>query len=187
MIKIAASARFSFTFPADRVTTYEFYSDITRLVKYLQHIELESAGPDYQYRLYYNTVELGTYHIHVYCDVRLDLVPGHHTMRMVSIENLPPIETEVTINATKTRGYYSSEAFFHDEGDQTRVEYTLKMLAKPPRPKGMRFMPSKMVDKIANNITNNRMREIAEYFIESSIADFSTWQAEREQQQNADG
>ncbi len=180
MIKIAASARFSFLFPADRVTTYEFYSDIHRLVSYLQHIELENASPDHNYRLYYNTVELGTYHIHVYADVRLDIVPGYHTMRMVSVENLPPIETEVTINSTQTRGYYSSEAFFQDEGDQTRVEYTLKMLATPPRPKGMRFMPSKMVDKIANNITNNRMREIAEYFIESSIADFPRWKMEKE-------
>jgi hypothetical protein len=183
MIKIAASARFSFLFPADRITTYEFYSDFSRLVNYLQHIELVDSSPDYQYRLYYNTVELGTYHIHVYADVRMDLVPGHHTMRMVAIENLPPIETEVTFNATKTRGYYSSEAFFHDEGEQgTRVEYMLKMLAKPPRPMGMRFMPSKMVDKIANNITNHRMREIADYFIESSLADYPRWLTERQQQ-----
>ena len=180
MIKIAASARFSFVFPADRVTTYEFYSDINRLVNYLQHIELVESNPDYQYRLYYSTVELGTYHIHVYADVRMDLVPGYHTMRMVPIENLPPIETEVTFNSTKTRGYYSSEAFFHEvDANQTRVEYLLKMMAKPPRPMGMRFMPGKMVDKIANNITNNRMKEIANYFIESSIADYPRWQAER--------
>ncbi|MBK8986065.1 MAG: DUF1997 domain-containing protein [Chloroflexi bacterium] len=179
MIKIAASARFSFIFPADRVTTYEFYSDINRLVRYLQHIDLVDSSAEHQYRLYYSTVELGTYHIHVYADVRLDLVPGHHTMRMVPIENLPPIETEVTFNSTKTRGYYSSEAFFHDEGDQTRVEYLLKMQAKPPRPKGMRFMPGTLVDKIANNITNNRMREIAEYFIESSVADYPNWLDEK--------
>lgn len=179
MIKIAASARFSFIFPADRVTTYEFYSDINRLVSYLQHIELVSSGPDLQYRLYYSTVELGTYHIHVYADVRMDLVPGHHTMRLVPIENLPPVETAVTFNSTTTRGYYSSEAFFHEEGKQTRVEYMLKMMAKPPRPMGMRFMPGKVVDKIANNITNHRMREIANYFIESSVADYPRWQAER--------
>jgi hypothetical protein len=180
MIKIAAKARFSFMFPADRKTTFEFYGDMTRMTNYLQHIKLVNTLPDFQYRLYYNTVELGTYHIHVYCDVRLDVVPGYQTIRVVSVENLPTIETEVTINATTTRGFYSSEAFFHDEGDQTRVEYTLAMQAKPPRPKGMRFMPGKMVDKIANNITNHRMREIAEYFIESSIADFPRWQTERQ-------
>lgn len=153
---------------------------MTRMVNYLQHIELVNALPGSQYRLYYNTVELGTYHIHVYCDVRMDMDSDCQTMRVVSVENLPTIETEVTINATTTRGFYSSETFFHEEDGQTRVEYTLSLQANPPRPKGMRFMPRQMVDKIANNITNHRMREIAENFIESSIADFPRWQIERE-------
>lgn len=180
MINIAAKARFSFMFPADIQTAFEFYSDMTRMADYLHHIELVNTLSTSQHRLYYNTVELGTYHIHVYCDVRLDATPTDYTMRIVPVENLPPIETEVTINATTTRGFYSSEAFFHEEGNETRVEYTLALQAKPPRPKGMRFMPRRMVDKIANNITNHRMREIAENFIESSIADFPRWQAERE-------
>lgn len=180
MIKIAAKARFSFMFPADRKTTFEFYSDMNRMANYLQHIELVHSQSDSEFRLYYNTVELGTYHIHVYCDVRMDNQPDDFLISIVSVENLPPIETEVTINATTTRGFYSSESTFHEEGEETRVEYTLSLQAKPPRPKGMRFMPSKMVDKIANNITNHRMREIAEHFIESSIADFPRWQAERE-------
>lgn len=180
MIKIAAKARFSFMFPADRKTTFEFYSDMRRMPDYLKHIELVVSDSNSGFRLYYNTVELGTYHIHVYCDVRMDCNLDDYSVDIVSVENLPPIETHVTINATTTRGFYSSEAFFHEEGDETRVEYTLSLQAKPPRPKGMRFMPRKMVDKIANNITNHRMREIAENFIESSIADFPRWQAERE-------
>jgi len=178
MIKIAAKARFSFLFPADRKTTFEFYSDMNRMANYLHHIELVNSQSESEYRLYYNTVELGTYHIHVYCDVRLDIQSDDYIVRIASVENLPPIETNVTINATTTRGFYSSEAFFHEEGDETLVEYTLALQAKPPRPKGMRFMPRKMVDKIANNITNHRMREIAEYFIESSIADFPRWQTD---------
>lgn len=180
MIKIAAKARFSFMFPADRKTAFEFYSDMNRMADYLKHIELVDSDSASEFRLYYNTVELGTYHIHVYCDVRMDSRSDNYSISIVSVENLPPIETDVTINATTTRGFYSSEAFFHEEGDETRVEYTLSLQATPPRPKGMRFMPRKMVDKIANNITNHRMREIAENFIESSIADFSRWQSERE-------
>jgi hypothetical protein len=179
MIKIAAKARFSFMFPANRETAFEFYSDMTRMAAYLQHIELVNTLSNVQHRLYYNTVELGTYHIHVYCDVRMDLNRNDHTMSIVPVENLPPIETAVTINATTTRGFYSSETLFYEAGDETRIEYTLSLEAKPPRPKGMRFMPSRMVDTIANNITNHRMREIAEYFIESSIADFPRWQSER--------
>lgn len=180
MIKIAAKARFSFIFPADRKTTFEFYSDMNRMADYLHHIELVDSQSDSEFRLYYNTVELGTYHIHVYCDVRMVSNLDDYSLTIISVENLPPVETEVTINATTTRGFYSSESSFHEEGDVTRVEYTLALQAKPPRPKGMRFMPRKMVDKVANNITNHRMREIAENFIESSIADFPRWQAERE-------
>ncbi|MCZ7668900.1 MAG: DUF1997 domain-containing protein [Chloroflexi bacterium] len=180
MIKIAAKARFSFMFPADIKTAFEFYSDMERMVRYLMHIKIIDSLPECQYRLYYNTIELGTYHIHVYCDVQLQADLNKGCINIVSVENLPPIETEVTFNATTARGYYSSEAVFYDEGDETRVEYTLIMQATPPRPKGMRFMPGKMVNKIATNITNHRMREIAENFIETSIADFPRWQVEKE-------
>lgn len=177
MIKIASSARLSFMFPADRVTAYDYYSDMRRLVSHLKHINLidiDTESP-YEFRLYYNTVELSAYHIHVYADVRLDLVSGHHIIRLSPIENLPAIETNITFNATTTRGYFSSEAYFYDAGDETRIDYTLKLQATPPRPMGMRFMPQRVVDTIAQNITNTRMKEIAEGFIESSISAFPAW------------
>lgn len=180
MINVSGSAHLTFTFPADRITTYNYYSDMTRLVQHLQYIELVRSDPDYQYRMYYNTVELGTYHIHVFCDVRMDLVSGHHIIRIVPVENLPAIETKVTVNSTTIRGYYSSEAYFYDEGDETRVEYTLRLEAKPPRPMGMRFMPQSMVDKVAKNITTRRIREIAENFISSSIGAFPEWLEQKE-------
>jgi hypothetical protein len=39
-------------------------------------------------------------------------------------------------------------------------------------------MPGKMVDKIAQNITNHRVKEIANSFIDSSIDQFPLWLAE---------
>ena len=168
-------------FPADRATTFAYYSDMHRLVKHLKYIELvdpEERNSDHEFRLYYSTVELGSYHIHVYSDVRLDVNGSQHIIRLVPIKNLPPIKTKVTISSTTSRGYYSSEARFIEAGEQTRVEYTLSMKAKPPRPKGMRFMPGRMVDKIAQNITNHRIKEIAEEFIASSIDAFPEWMAE---------
>lgn len=177
MLKVSGSARLSFLFPANRETAYEYYSDMHRLVSHLQYIELISEGPGLEYRMYYNTVELATYHIHVYCDVRMDLLPGDHIIRIVPIENLPPIETQVTLSTTTTRGYYSSEAYFTDEGAETRIDYTLKLQAEPPRPLGMRFMPARIVDSVAQNITTKRLKEIAEGFISSSISAFPAWQA----------
>lgn len=179
MIKIDSTVQFSFMFPAEITTAFTYYSDMHRLVKHLQHIELADLEPENEreYRLYYNTVELGSYHIHVYCDVRMELTENH-TIHIVPIENHPPIKTKVTLNATTARGYYTSEARFFAAGEQTRVEYTLSLNARPPRPKGMRFMPGKMVDKIAQDITNHRIKEIADGFIDSSIDAFPMWLAE---------
>ena len=181
MIKIDSTVRFSFMFPADLATTFNYYSSMHRLVQHLKYIDLADSiqqDSESDYRLYYNTVELGSYHIHVYCDVRMDVFGEEHSIRLTPIENLPPIKTQVTINSTTDRGHYSSEAHFIEAGDQTRVEYTLSMNARPPRPKGMRFMPGRMVDKIAQNITTHRIKEIAEEFISSSIDAFPLWVAE---------
>jgi hypothetical protein len=169
-------------FPAKRPVAYSYFSDMHRLVDHLKHIDLVSCEQDSAgaFRLYYHTVELGTYHIHVYCDARLELSSNRHIMRIVPCQNLPPIETRVGLNSTATRGFYSSEAHFHDAGDQTCIEYKLKMEARAPRPKGLRFMPGRMVNGIAHSITTHRMQEIAENFVESSLAAFPEWLAQND-------
>ncbi len=182
MIKIDSAIRFSFMFPADRSTTFAYYSDMHRLAQHLKYIQLVESDPDNperEFRLYYATVELGSYHIHVYCDVCVDVNNRQHTIHLTPIETPPPVKSKVTLNATTSRGYYSSEAVFIEAGEQTRVEYALSMKARPLRPKGMRFMPGGMVDKIAQNITNHRIKEIAETFIASSIDAFPEWLAEQ--------
>lgn len=180
MIHINSAVKLSFMFPADRYTAYAYYSSMERLVSHLKHITVVRSDPVKQeYRMYYNTVELGAYHIHVYCDVRMELENGQELICLVSTENEPPIETAVTFTSTTTRGYYSSEArFFEIDDDQTRIEYTLRMKATPPRPMGLKFMPTRVVDAIAQNITTNRVREIAENFIASSLESFPLWLAQ---------
>ncbi|MCB9445920.1 MAG: DUF1997 domain-containing protein [Ardenticatenaceae bacterium] len=179
MIKIDSTVQFSFMFPADVATTFAYYSSMERLAQHLKYIELVDSEPENEneYRIYYNTVELGSYHIHVYCDVRMELENGN-VIRIIPAENYPPIKTKVTLNSTTARGYYTSEAHFSPVDDHTRVEYSLSLQAQPPRPKGMRFMPGKMVDTIAQNITTHRIKEIADAFIDSSIDQFPVWLAE---------
>jgi hypothetical protein len=150
---------------------------MNRLVSHLQHIDLADTFANDEYRLYFHSVELGTYHFHVYCDVRLDCPPGHHTIRIASIENLPPIEAKASLNSTTARGFYSSEAHFHDLGQQTRIEYQLRLQTELPRPLGMRLMPRRAVNNIAQNITNRRIQEIADHFMSSSIAGFNDYLA----------
>lgn len=177
MIKIASTVKLSYMFPADWETAFTYYSSIPRLVEHLQYIDLvpiETLADD-EFRLCYHTVELGRYHIHVYCDIRVELDKENHTIRLLPVNNFPSVETNVTINSTSTRGYYSSEGVFTAAGDETRIDYVLQMKANPPRPKGMRLIPGKLVDTVAHNITTNRMKEIAEGFITSSVQAFPEW------------
>lgn len=182
MLKVAGSASLSFVFPAKRSIAYAFYSNMVRLVSYLPHIDMVHKEGEYEYRMCYQSTELGTYHLSIFCDVRMELPPGNRVIRLVAVENLPPIETKLTVSSTTGRGFFSSEAQFHDEGnDQTRIDYKLHLGANLPRPLGMRFMPGRVVDNIANGITNRRLREIMEGFLEASLADFPSWQTQLEE------
>ncbi len=174
MLKIAGSAKLSFLFPADRITAYNYYSDMNRLVGFLKHIELYNAHTDQQFRLRYNTKELGTYHIDIYCDVRLDTPKGNHTIKIVPLDNLPAIKQTANITSTTGRGYYSSEATFRDENGQTRIDYNLKLHANLLRPRSMKLMLQPAINTIAKKMTNHRIKEIAEYFIDQSITEFKS-------------
>lgn len=183
MLKVAGSAKLSFVFPARRAIAYAFYSNMDRLAKYLTHIEMADKYSDYEYRMLYQSTELGTYHLSIFCDVRMELPPGNRVIRLVSVENMPPVETKLTVNSTTGRGFFSSEASFHEEGkDETRIEFQMNLGANLPRPLGMRFMPGRMVDNIANGITNRRLREIMQGFLDDSLADFPAWEDRLEAQ-----
>ncbi len=185
MIKIASSVKIAFMFPADWETAFTYYSDIPRLVAHLPHIDLVPTENlvEGEYRLWYHTVELGRYHIHVYCDIRVELDRKKRKIILHPVQSFPPVPTKVTVNSTSTRGYYSSVGHFIAAGpDSTRIEYVLKMKASPPKPKGMRIVPGKIVDSVAHSVTTNRMKEIADGFIESSIQEFPLWRNEYAQQ-----
>lgn len=178
MIKIASSVKIAFMFPADIDTAFTYYSDIPKMVGHLRHIDLAptETAQENEFRLWYHTTELGRYHIHVFCDVRLELDTKNHIIYLNPMQGFPPVETKVTLNSTTTRGYYSSEGRFFAAGQSnTRIEYTLQLKATPPKPKGMQLIPNKIVDSVAQNITTTRMREIADSFIESSVQEFPLW------------
>lgn len=179
MLKINGSARLSFTFPADRQTTFIYFSDMARLTSHLRYIEIDASFPDNRYRLRYDSSELNAYDIHVVCDVVLDATDRYNTIYVHPVQGSIPVEAKATMSATFGQGFYSSEANFYDvEGDQTRIEYKLSLHAELPRPSSMRLMPGRVVDKIAQGITNKRIREIAEGFITDSIAAFPVWRSQ---------
>ncbi|RMG91925.1 MAG: hypothetical protein D6706_17705 [Chloroflexi bacterium] len=179
MIHITGSIERSFIFPAEPAVALEFYSELTRLAEFLPHIEMLEAFPDNQARMQYESKELGTYTIQLVCDIQSVV---DYENQIITIKPSRPKSAikarRVGLNATIGQGYFSSESRFIDLGDHTRIEYTLALEAKLPRPRSMRFMPGSAINRIAQAITNGRMHEIANGFIEKSIAAFPLWLAQ---------
>lgn len=181
MIKIAGSTKRSFVFPAELPIAYAYYSDLGRILTYLPHISLMRAYAYDQFRVLYNTLEIGAYHIRIFCDLQVILLDDAHE-RVLQIKPLtggrPPIKPETGFYSTTALGQFSSESVFTADGDQTGIEYNLHLQAKLPTPLGLRLVPGKVVNGIAENIMNKRIHEIAEGFIERSIEAFPHWLAE---------
>lgn len=176
MMKIAGSNGRSFTFPADVATAINFYRDLSRLIDFLPHIEMHAPlGPN-QYRMVYSATEMGAYQITIFCDVQSIVLEDEGIIRIAPLNGYAPVKAKSSFNSSQVQGYYASESVFVSNGpNETLVDYTFELLATLPRPKGLRFMPSVMVEGIAQNITQWRVREIVDGFIEQSVAAFPAW------------
>lgn len=179
MIKVDGSVRHSFLFPGKLAMAYAYYADVSRLLSYLPHICLVRAyGPD-QFRLLYSSTELGIYHIRLFADVQTRLDEGW-ILHIRPLNGIPSVSALAGISSSTAQGTFQSRSLFHDEGDQTRIEYSLRLQASLPTPLGLRFMPGAVLDHIAQSITRMRTREIVEGFVERSVDAFPHWLAEIE-------
>ena len=177
MIKISGSVRRSFLFPAKLPLVYAYYGDVGRLLNYLPHILMVRAyGPD-RFRLLYNSTELGAYQIHIYADVQTTLEEGW-VVRIHPLNGIVPVPSQAALHTTTAQGKFSSRSTFEDAGDSTRIVYELNLEADLPLPTGLRFMPGLMVRRIAQGITNARIREISDGFVDRSMEAFPHWLAE---------
>ena len=180
MIKLSGTATFTFDFPAPLTVAYAYYSDLATVLHYLPHIEVvEQFGPDH-FRLLYASREFGGYSMQIYCDLRALIEGGMHVIHIVPEENVPPVDVSAGVNSSVGRGHFSSRGLFFENGEETRIEYEFELRSQLPRPLGMRLMPSRVVNGIARKVTRTRMREIAEGFIDRSLAEFPCWLAERD-------
>ncbi len=174
MIKIVGSVHRSFTFPADLATTCAYYSDFNRILSCLPHVQIvDRYGPN-QFRMVYHTTELGLYSVRLYCDLQAQIDRKRHVLHMIPLPGIPPAKLWAAMNTLVAQGYYASESVFCDEGDHTRIDYTLKLGATLPKPFGLNLVPDAILDHIATNITDWRIHEIAEGFIARTIDDFTS-------------
>ncbi len=173
MIEIKGSVSLSFNFPAALPVAYAFYRDLGRTVHFLPHISTVYQYSLDEYRMLYSTTELGIYRVRLFCDLCISPASTERLLKIVPIEDKPPVQTEFGIYSLTAQGYYASESIFHAEGEQTRIDYLLALSARLPVPIGIRFMPDSVLNSIASSITQWRIHEIAQGFINRSIAAFN--------------
>lgn len=181
MIKVAGSYHRSFTFPAELPLAFTYYGDLGRILPYLPHIFLVQAYRYDQFRMLYSTVELGMYHIRIFCDLQAQLDEKKRALIIQPLKSATQVKRTAGVKSATAHGLYSSKSVFHPADKETVIQYSVQLKANLPTPLGLRLMPGSMVNRIAHNITRWRIREIAEGFIERSIDAFPYWLEEMKQ------
>lgn len=175
MLSLNGSIHRQFFFPADLLTTLIYFSDLSRVVYSLPHINLEEEYSNNKVRIRYQTVELGAYTINIYCDLALDVEIDRSIIKVYPLAGYPEVSGSATLNATTGYGYYSSLAVLTPQEGGTAIDYQLKFESKLPRPRGLRMMPKRVVDRIAQSISIGRVEEIADGFMKNAIDVFDEW------------
>jgi hypothetical protein len=178
-IKVGSSADRSFLFPGKLPVAYAYYADVGRLLSYLPRICLVRAHGLDRFRLLYNSTELGIYHIQIFADVQAVLEEGR-VLHIRPLNGVPPVRAQADVHSATAQGYFYSRSVFHDEGEQTRIEYHLQLQADLPVPTALRLVPVAMMARVATSITHKHIHDISEGFIERSIDAFPYWLAEIE-------
>lgn len=172
MIRIAGAVQRSFTFPADLPATRAYFSDFRRVLAHLPHIRLVKAHGPEQFRVLYHTRELGLYDVRIYCDLEARFDEARPILRVIPLDGLPSVKSKFTLTSLTAHGYYRSESVLRPAGDVTQVEYHLELSARLPKPLGLSILSDRSAERLARSITQWRIREIADGFIELSIRDF---------------
>lgn len=179
MINLTGSIKRAFVFPAVPKVALTFYSDLSRVAAFLPHISLVHTYAYNQIRMMYETVELGAYTIQIYSDLECSVDWENMLLQVypVRLETAVPINPETSVRHSTGSGLFAIDTQFFDLGNQTRIEYAIRLQAELERPLGMRLMPKRVVKRIAQSITDERVREIADGFIKQSVAAFPEWEA----------
>ena len=173
MIHLTGSAHRSFLFPADVSATSTYFGNLERVLGLLPHITLVKRYGADQFRALYHTTELGLYRVRIYCDLEAHLDSDQALLHVLPLTAHPAVKARATLNSLTAPGVYTSTSHFLAEGTHTRVEYRLRLRATLPTPLGLNLVPQSVLEQITRNITQWRIREIADGLVERSIKDFA--------------
>ena len=179
MITLNGTIQRKFYFPADPLTTLIYFSDLSRVTYLLPHIAVVDAYSSDKVRIRYQTVELGAYTINIFCDLNSTVDLDNMEIVIGPLADCEQIPQEVSLNATTGHGYYASTAKLSPEDDGTAIDYYFQFKSELLRPRGLRMMPKRVVDRIAHSISLGRVKEIAEGFMENALDAYDDWRAEQ--------
>jgi hypothetical protein len=177
MITLDGSIRRTFQFPADPDTTLRFFGDLSRIVRFLPHIQVVEVYSGDELRVLYQTVELGAYTINIFCDIGCQSDLEGSKLLIQPLPSAVSVSSASTLNTTTGYGFYSSESLFRAVDGITEIDYSLNFRARFPRPHGLRMMPGRIVHRIARSISDGRVEEMASGFMRNATAAFPEWLA----------
>jgi len=177
MITLNGTVQRRFHFPADPLTTLIYFSELSRVTLLLPHISVVETYSSDKVRIRYQTVELGAYTINIYCDLECTYDVEKQSITIEPLDGCQPVDVESTLNATTGYGYYTSSAHLFAEDGGTGIDYRFEFKSTLQRPRGLRMMPKRVVDRIAQSISLGRVEEIADGFMENALEAFDEWQS----------
>lgn len=169
MITITGSVHRSFQFPDHPGAAFDYYADIPRTLNMLPHISIVRHYAANQYRMMYSTTELGIYRVRMLCDIQVELDREAWALHIQPMSNPLPVTSEAGIYSLTGPGTFTSQSLFRSTGENTEVEYRFRLSADLPVPFGIRFMPDSVLNGIAGSITQWRIDEIVDGFIQRSV------------------
>ena len=181
MITLNGSTQRQFVFPGTLAAATRYYRDFDTIFDFLPHISLvQKYGPN-RYRALYHTIELGVYRVKIYCDLQVHFDEATQTLNVTPLIGAMPVKQFVSVQALVAQGQFTSQSVFVAHGDETRIDYKLRLAAALPKPFGLSLVPDGVMNQITHSIADWRIHEIAGGFIERSIAAYQpTYPARRE-------
>ena len=173
MLKLKGTTHQTFTFPADLPTANAYYTDFSRILNYLPHVQLVKAYGDNCYRVLYNTIELCLYHVRIYADLQVRYDEAAQTLHVSPLAGCPLVRSAATVHSLVAYGCFTSRSIFHPRDEHhTAIDYELSLAAQLPKPFGLSLIPDRVMEQIATNIAEWRIEEIASGFIHRSIHEY---------------
>jgi hypothetical protein len=181
VITLNGSTQRQFVFPDALAAATRYYRNFDAIFDLLPHISLVQKYSPNRYRALYHTIELGVYRVKIYCDLQVHFDEASQTLNVTPLIGPTPVRQYVSVQALVAQGQFTSQSVLVACGDETRIDYRLRIAAALPKPFGLSLVPDGVMNQITRSIADWRIHEIAGGFIDRSIAAYrSAGSARRE-------